>query len=110
MKSKNIIESARTILSMNRDVFGVWLAEQVGSATSIPASKVFELESGKQSPEKNIRDACLSIVAGEIASDAVLGVCSAFRGSGADVMGVAMSPGMKDLKEQIKNRIINAMI
>ncbi len=104
--NSNIVKAARAALDMTQETFGVWLAGKTGRAEPFPVSRISEWEYGKRSPRKNVRDACLSVVAGEIASDAVLKVCQVFWGEGIDPLIVAMSDDALAVKDEIKNRII----
>jgi len=103
----NVVKAARAALGMSQPAFGAWLSAQIGRADPIPASRISEWESGKRSPRKNVRDACLPVVAGEIASDAVLQVSGAFRAAGVDVLSITLSPEMKAVKTTIKKSIIS---
>jgi len=102
----NVVKAARAAMGMNQETFGAWLSDKIGRADPIPTSRISEWESGKRSPRKNVRDACLPVVAGEIASDAVLQVSGVFRAAGVDVVSITMSPEMKAVKDGIKNRIM----
>jgi len=103
----SVVRSARAAMGMNQETFGVWLADKIGRSDQIPPSRISEWESGKRSPRKNVRDACLPVVAGEIASDAVFQVSGVFRAAGVDVLSITMSPEMKAVKATIKKRIIS---
>jgi len=102
----SVIKAARAAMGMSQPAFGAWLSDKIGRAEPIPASRISEWESGKRSPRKNVRDACLPVVAGEIASDAVFQVAGVFRVAGVDVLSITLSPEMKAVKDGIKNRIM----
>jgi len=67
----NLIKATRKALELSQAEFGRWIAEKIGRKNAFLAQRVSEWERGVRSPRKNVRDACLPIVAAKIADDAI---------------------------------------
>ena len=103
----NIIKATRSALDMTQPEFSAWLSKKIDRSKPFPAPRISEWENETRSPRKNVRDVCMPIVAGEIASDAVLQVSEVFKSHGVDVLEIAMSDEMKVVCKKIKERIID---
>jgi len=103
---ENIILTTRSSLDMNKEKFARWLTDKLANCDHVySVSDVNVLESGQTEPDRHVRQICLPIASGEIASDAVFLVCSEFRKDGVDVLDIAMSPSMLKVKRVISEKI-----
>jgi len=110
----NLIAATRASLGFSQSEFGRWLAEQVGRNTPYPLQRISDYERGCKSPRKNIRDVCMPIVAGEIASNAVRDLFREVRiihnASGEELRNKSFRNAseirIEKLRESISQRII----
>jgi len=103
----NIIMATRKALGLSQAEFGRWIAEKIGRKNAFPTQRISEWERGVRSPRKNVRDVCLPVVAGEIASDAIMDVSLVFKEKGINVLNITMSKEMLEVCNTIEARIIS---
>jgi len=103
----NIIIATRNALGLSQIEFGRWVACKTGRDRPFPKQRISEWERGVRSPRKNVRDVCLPVVAGEIASEAVMDVSLVFKEKGIDVLNITMSKEMLEVCKTIEARIIS---
>jgi len=103
---ESLVSIARKSLDLDEKEFAAWLSERVVEPdVSYSGQVVKAWESGQTEPDKCAKELCSALASNEIASDAILLVCSVFRKAGVHVLDISMSPSMREAKQHIADKI-----